>query len=367
MRWTARARTAGATPRRRAGAPRASAARADRLAHAIYTEITKQDRTTGLISYAYVAERTPDIRIRVLRWDLSILKMPLRGTLPMAILDLSLGLAGQVSPRPRPSAFRLSPPEDRRHRRRARLLRRHRRDARPVGHVGSTGTEDPHRRPALPESPTDPGTTPRWPSRAMQARALGELARARWRAATGEKLAPSATASRVWPDHPDAGSRRRRRRGIARTQPAFFSGGEARDPGRSGAVDLRASRVGPQVRIFTIETRVFSSPPQRIADAIAALALREEAHAEPDKEIRRRLNPERRRAGSRGGDGLGLERFPRGARHVFPPPAPGRREVWAASAFYLSPSLRAGTPIYVHAKIMIIGRHSAAGRASLPT
>ena len=84
--------------------------------------------------------------------------------------------ADRLQARPRASARRLPPPEDRGHRRRAGLLRRHRRHGRALGHARAPGRGSP-RAPAPAASASRPGTTPlpQWTGEA--ARALGDLAR----------------------------------------------------------------------------------------------------------------------------------------------------------------------------------------------
>jgi len=266
----------------------------------------------------------------VLRWDLSILKMPLRGTLPMAILDLLSGSRVR---------FRLDhahPPSACHHQKIVVID-----DA--LAFCGGIDVtldrwdtsahrdEDPHRvRPS--GEPYGPWHDATMAVSGEAARALGELARARWRAATGEKLAPVRDGVEIWPDHltPDLADVDV---GIARTQPAFRGEAEIRE---IEALYLRA--IASARRSIYIETQYFAS--QRIADAIAA-RLREDQG--PEIVV---VNPETA-AGWLEEEAMGSARAILVRELSHRAAKSGRFRVY-------HPVAEGGTPIYVHAKIMII-------------
>lgn len=277
----------------------------------------------------YVARRTPGLRIRVLRWDLSILKMPMRGTLPMAILDLFSG--SRVT-------FRLdhAHPTSACHHQKIVVVD----DA--LAFCGGIDVtldrrdtpahkdEDPRRvRPS--GEPYGPWHDATVAVSGDAARALGELARARWQTATAEKLAPVGGGANIWPDHllphiagVDVG--------IARTQPAYRGHTEIRE---IEALYLRA--IASARTTVYIETQYFAS--QRIADAIASRLRQEDG---PEVVV---INPSTA-AGW-------LEEEAMGAARAIVVRELARNSPTNRFRVY-HPVAEGGTPIYVHAKIMIV-------------
>jgi phospholipase D1/2 len=207
----------------------------------------------------HVVKSKPDLRIFVLRWDLSFLKFPFRATLPLKLLDWlsgkrvdlrldhehptgachhqkivvvddSVAFCGGIDM----TDFRWDTP----------------------AHVD----DDPRR--------VDPGGEPYPPWHdtttclmGEAARVLGDLARERWRRATGEEVPPAPPCDPCWPDHlrldfTDV------QVAIARTEPAY---GEAQPEVREvEALYLAAIRAAR--RSIYIETQYFAS--HRIAAAL---------------------------------------------------------------------------------------------------
>jgi phosphatidylserine/phosphatidylglycerophosphate/cardiolipin synthase-like enzyme len=96
------------------------------------------------------------------------------------------------------------------------------------------------------------------------ARALGDLARERWRHATGDRVEPPPpTRSDPWPEGLAADLDSAPCLGIARTEPAWF-----RDPPVREAETLHLATIGAARRLLYLENQYFASG--RVADAIAA-------------------------------------------------------------------------------------------------
>ncbi len=164
------------------------------------------------------------------------------------------------------------------------------------------------------------------------ARALGDLARARWQHATGERLSPPDAASGdPWPEALEPAFHGVEV-GIARTQPAHAGEPEAREIEAVSLAAIAAAR-----RLVYVESQYLAS--RRIGDAIA----RRLAEADgPEVVI---VNPctaegwlEEEAMGS--ARSLILSRLQAADRN-------GRLRV-------VHPVAEGGTPIYVHAKVMIV-------------
>ena len=164
------------------------------------------------------------------------------------------------------------------------------------------------------------------------AAALGELARERWRCATGTAIDPVAPARALWPaalepDFEDATSPSR--------APAPTIGGSSR-AARSSALSL--DLIARARRFIYAENQYFAS--RRIGEAIARRL------AEPDGPEIVLVGPER-------ADGwLEQEAMDFGPGAAVAGDRRGRR-ARAASASTI-PFTAAGEPIYVHAKIMVV-------------
>lgn len=207
----------------------------------------------------HLVEKRPDLRICVLRWDLSFLKFPFRATLPLKLLDW---LAGE----------RLEMRADHEH---PSGACHHQKIVVIDDQVAFCGgidmtvqrwdtpahaDDDPHR--------IDPGGETYQPWHDMTAcimgdaaKALGDLARERWRRATGDEVPPPPPGDPCWPTglRPDF---RNVQVAIARTEPAY---GEAQPEVREiESLYLEAIRAAQQS--IYIETQYFAS--HRIATAI---------------------------------------------------------------------------------------------------
>ncbi|MFC4175504.1 phospholipase D-like domain-containing protein [Microvirga sp. GCM10011540] len=208
---------------------------------------------------AEAVKRRPGLRVFVLRWDLSFLKFPFRATLPLKLLDWLLG---------KRIDFRLDHehPMGACHHQKIVVID----DC--LAFCGGIDMTD-YRWDTPAHRDDDPHRIDR--GRAYQpwhdvttcltgeaAGALGELARERWRRATGEALPPPKAAAPCWPEHlsPDLTDVEV---AIARTEPAY---GEAQPEIREiEALYLAAIRAARHT--IYIETQYFAS--HRIADALA--------------------------------------------------------------------------------------------------
>lgn len=276
-----------------------------------------------------VVEQRPDLHVYVLKWDLGVLQTLGRGATPLLILDATM--SSRVH-------FRLD-------------------GVHPLGAchhhkivviddsiafcggiditVGRWDTrehldDDPRRK-----SPWGFVQEPWHDATAAvdgeAARALGELARERWEAATGEKLEPPSSGPDVWPHGLDA-TFRAIEVGISRTQPQYKGQPEVRE-----IEALYLAAIGQARDAIYIESQYFAS--RRIADALAD-RLRE--NGGPEIVV---INP----ASAEGwleeeamstARALNLDRMRRADHeHRF--------------RIYF-PVTQGGTPIYVHAKVLIV-------------
>ncbi|MGI3212950.1 phospholipase D-like domain-containing protein [Roseovarius tibetensis] len=163
------------------------------------------------------------------------------------------------------------------------------------------------------------------------ARALGELARTRWEHATGEKMPPPPAVAPLWPDSVDpllkgAGV------AISRTAPAYAGRGAVHEIEALYHAIIAAAR-----RTLYIESQYFASRP--LAEAIAARLT------EPDGPEIVVINPEV-------ADGW-LEEKAMGSARARLLDVVTRADVYGRFRLY-TPVTRGGTPIYVHAKIVVM-------------
>ena len=279
---------------------------------------------------SWIVEQRPELHIYVLKWDLGALKTLGRGTMPFTILDwmahkrvhLKLDAAHPIGAAHHQkiaviddsiafcggidiTAARWDTPEHR----------------------------DKDERRVLPMTR---GLYGPWHDSTAAvdgdaARALGLLARDRWKAATGEEIAPARGNVELWPDGL-APTFRNIDVGIARTAPEYGSCKEVREIEALYLASIAAAR-----RSVYIESQYFAA--RRISEAIAARL------SEPNGPEFLIVNPE-----SASG---WLEEAVMG-------PARARLlRFIAASDKYrrfrmVTPFTQEGTPIYVHSKVLIV-------------
>ncbi|WP_201863868.1 phospholipase D-like domain-containing protein [Microvirga soli] len=163
------------------------------------------------------------------------------------------------------------------------------------------------------------------------ASALGDLARERWKHATGEDLAPPGFADEIWPETLPP-TLMDVEVGIARTQPAYDGQPEARE---IEALNLRA--IGSAQDVIYIESQYLAS--HTIGEALAA---RLEQNGGPEVIIVAPLTAE----GWLEEEAMGT------ARALIVRRLRGADRESRLRLLY--PANASGTPIYVHAKIMIV-------------
>jgi len=163
------------------------------------------------------------------------------------------------------------------------------------------------------------------------AKALGELARERWRRATGEELAPPPGGSDPWPETLDP-FLRDVDLAIARTEPEYNGRPQVRE-----IESLYLTAIAAARETIYLESQYFAS--QRIADALAARL------DEPDGPEIVIVNPERT-AGW-------LEEAAMGSARTLLSGRLNERDPHQRFRMYM-PVTAGGEPIYVHAKVMAI-------------
>lgn len=279
---------------------------------------------------AHIVETRPDLRIFVLRWDLAFLRNPFRATIPLKIMDW---ISGQ----------------------RLQLRADHEHPAGACHHqkivviddsvafcggidmttrrwdTPAHADEDPDR--------ADPGVEGYDPwhdattcLEGEAARVLGELARERWRRATGEVVPPPPSRTPCWPadlapDFTDVEV------GIARTEPLY---GDAQPEIREIEA-LYLAAIAAARRTIYLETQYFAS--RRIVSALM------ERLREPDGPEVVVINP-------RTADGW-LEEEVMGAARALLLADIAEADRHGRFALY-TPVTAGGTDIYVHAKVLVI-------------
>src|SRR5687768_3634112 len=210
---------------------------------------------------SWVVENRPELEIYMLKWDLGIIESFGRGSTPLVILDwmtdrrMHLKLDGA---HPVASA----------HHQKIVVIDD---SVAFCGGIDITADrwdtrehldEDPHRRRPTTRRRYGPWHDATTAVSGEVARALGELARQRWKHATGEDLAPPAPEGDPWPDgvrptfeNVDVA--------IARTLPEYEDQQEVRE-----IEALYLSAIGRAERTIYIESQYFAS--RRIAEAMAA-------------------------------------------------------------------------------------------------
>lgn len=287
------------------------------------------NRLGAFISHA--VKRNPALNVHILRWDLAFLKMPMRGTNPLILLRW---LAA------RRIHFRLDSnhPAGGCHHQKIVVI-----DDR-LAFCGGIDTtlgrwdtgdhldDDPRR--AEPDGhrhgPWHDVTTA---VDGEAARALGDLARQRWKSATGETLSPPPpeTTKIPWPTNLDPHFRDIRL-GIARTWPKTADMPETREIEALYLAAIAAAR-----RTIYLESQYFAAP--RIGAAIAARL------AEPNGPEVLIVNP-RRAHGWLEEEAMGSARALL-LRDL-------RRADHAGRLRFATPLTEGGEDIYVHAKVLVI-------------
>ncbi|MBY6264319.1 phospholipase [Azospirillum sp. 412522] len=285
---------------------------------------------------SWIVRVRPELTINVLKWDLAVLKMPFRGGTPLVLLDWISS---------RRLRFRLDsahPPGGCHHQKIAIID-----DALAFcGGIDMTTDrwdtpdhrdDDPRRvRPnGEPYGPFHDVTTA---VDGDAARALGDLARERWRRATGEVLVPPPPVPAFWPDdlEPDF---RDLPVAIARTDPMADHEG-TRKTGKRGVREIEAlylAAIAAARDFIYLESQYFAS--QKIVGAITARL------SEPDGPEVVVINPERTPAW--------IEEESMGsARSLL---LQRLREADAHKRFrILAPVTAGGEGIYVHAKVLVV-------------
>ncbi len=288
---------------------------------------SKPNRIGPLLNH--VVRQNPGLRVYVLRWDLAFLKMPFRGTTPFFLLEW---LAA------RRLHFHLDHhhPSSSCHHQKIAVID----DA--IAFCGGIDVTDnrwdtPAHRDDEPRR-RRPGGRLHGPWHdattavdGAAARALGDLARARWEAATGWPPPPPPPSRGCWPEGLDP-VLRNVEVGIARTEPAFAGRPEVRE-----IEALYLAAIASARRTIYLESQYFSA--HRVSEAL------ERRLAEPDGPEVVIVNPKR-------AEGW-LEEEAMGSARAF---LFGRLR--AADRHrrlrFCTPVTQAGTDIYVHAKVLVV-------------
>ena len=278
---------------------------------------------------SHVVRRNPELHVFVLRWDLAFLKMPLRGVTPLFILDWMTS---------RRLHFSLDEhhPKGACHHQKILVID----DAIAfcggiditLGRWDTPAHQDRNPRRVKPNGePHKPWHDVTTAVDGEAAQALGELARARWLAATGRRL-PVPPAGRLqWPDTLRA-EFRDVEVGIARTQPRYEAQNEVRE-----IEALYLSAIASAERCIYLESQYFSS--HRVSGAL-------------QKRLSEANGPEIVIVNPRQAEGWLSEKVMGSARALLL----GRlrdADRYGRLRFY-TPVTEGGYDIYVHAKVLVI-------------
>jgi phospholipase D1/2 len=277
----------------------------------------------------YAVRRNPDLRVYVLRWDLAFLKMPFRGTTPFFLLEW---LGGH---RLHFHLDRHHPPGGCHHQKIAVID-----DAVAFcGGIDVTGGrwDTPAHRDDDPAR-LWPNGTPHGPWHDVTtavdgeaARALGDLARDRWLAASGWRPDPPQPDRDCWPEGLEAAFRNVDV-AIARTQPAYDGLPEVRE-----IEALYLAAIASARRSIYLESQYFSA--HRISEALA------QRLAEPDGPEVVVVNPDRAKGW--------LEEEVMGAGRALLLGRLREADLYGRLRF-CTPVTASGAPIYVHAKVLVV-------------
>ncbi|HET9146892.1 MAG TPA: phospholipase D-like domain-containing protein [Acetobacteraceae bacterium] len=283
---------------------------------------------------SYAVKRNPRLHVHLLRWDLAFLKMPWRGTTPFLLLDWLTS---------RRIHFRLdgNHPSGGCHHQKIVVIddalafcggidaTMHRWDT-PEHRDGDTRRHEAN---GVLYGPWHDATTA---VDGEAARVLGELARARWQAATGKLLEPPPPVAPEWPDNLDPAFRDVDV-AIARTWPRH-EGPRGEEVAEIREIErLYLAAIAAARRSIYLESQYFAAP--KISAAIEARL------SEP-------LGPEIIIVNPRRADGWLEEEAMGPARALL------LRRLQRADRFghlrFVTPVTEQGADIYVHAKVLVI-------------
>jgi phospholipase D1/2 len=278
----------------------------------------------------WVARQNPDVRIYLLRWDLGWIKSFGRGSTPLVVLDW------MTSNRIRAKLDGAHPPGSVHHQKIVVID-----DALAFcGGIDVTADrwdtrqhldDDPRRIRPTSRRHYGPWHDVTTAGDGDAARALGELARSRWKSATGEELAPPPPCNLAWPEGLSP-SMTDVAVAISRTQPAYLDAEGVHEIEALYLAIIAAAR-----RNLYIESQYFAS--RRIAEAMIA-RLREADG--PDIVV---VNPET-------ADGW-LEEEVMGSSRARLLDVIAKSDPHRRFRIY-TPVTEGGVPIYVHAKVLVM-------------
>jgi phospholipase D1/2 len=276
----------------------------------------------------WVARRRPELTIYVLKWDLGMLQTLGRGSTPLVVLDW------MTSPRIRFKLDHAHPPGATHHQKIVVID-----DALAFcGGIDMTADrwdtrahrdEDPHRRRPTSRRRYGPWHDVTTAVDGDAARALGELARERWKRATGETVPPCPSVEGIWPEGLEP-SMVEVDVAISRTAPEYG--------GREAVREIEAlylAAIASAERVLYIESQYFAA--RRIAEAMADRLHRPDA---PEMVI---VNPETANGW--------LEEAVMGASRARLLRMIRKADLHGRFRIY-TPMAEGGTPIYVHAKVL---------------
>ena len=277
----------------------------------------------------HMVRRRPELQVFILRWDLAFLKMPLRGTTPLFVLDWMTS---------RRLHFRLDghhPPEACHHQKIVVVDD----DIAVCGGIDMTverwdtpeHLDDDPRRVRPNGEPYGPWHDATMIVQGEAARRLGELARERWFLATGNRVGRCPPCHASWPEQLKVDFRDVQV-AIARTSPEHKESPAVRE-----IEALYLAAIAAAKHTIYIETQYFSSA--RVAEALAARLAEENG---PEVVI---INPDR-------AQGWLEEKTMGSARAMY---LERLRNADKNDRFrFFTPVTDRGSDIYVHAKVMVI-------------
>lgn len=295
-----------------------------------------RDRSGGVVPdklgqfLGWVTRQRPDLTIHLLEWDLGILKALGRGSTPLRLVDW-------LSNPQIPLRMDRAHPSGSAHHQKIVVID----DVLAFcGGIDMTAgrwdTREHLDKHPLRFRPTTRRALPPWHDATMAvdgaaAKALGELARERWERATGQVLQPPPAVPAIWPQGLPP-LLRGVDVGIARTAPEHDGRQQVNE-----IETLYLSIIAATRRVLYIESQYFAS--RRVAEAIAARLREAEG---PEIVI---VNPE-------SADGW-LEEAVMGSSRARLLKLIGEADIHGRFRLY-TPVTKGGTPIYVHAKILVM-------------
>lgn len=279
---------------------------------------------------SWLVRRRPDLRIHLLQWDVGLVSILGRGSTPLRLADWIIGRKIRLK-------LDNAHPSGAAHHQKIIVID----DALAFcGGIDATADrwdtpehadDSPFRKRPTSKRPYGPWHDATTAVDGAAARALGELARTRWQHATGEKIPPPPAVAPLWPDSVEP-FLKGARVAISRTAPAY--------DGRAAIHEIEAlyhAIIAGARRTLYIESQYFAS--RSLAEAIAARLT------EPNGPEIVVINP-------KVADGW-LEEMAMGSARARLLDIVTRADVYGRFRLY-TPVTRQGTPIYVHAKIVIM-------------